>query len=174
MRGWCRFSTILSDARVKVAFARKGSKCLYSSWQHSRQQAFEYLERKLKLSKPHAAAMSQEPLRTTNQQTSVNVATAHQIYGLYRDGKDMSPVFKQSASSWQAYCCREKCRYTLWTADQVDTLMQTYAPPPILALYRKVRYAVLRVDIARFVILYWYGGLYADLDVFQTVQVTHK
>ena len=44
--------------------------------------------------------------------------------------------------------------------------MQKYAPAPILQLYLEVRYLVQRVDIARFFVLYLYGGLYADLDVF--------
>ena len=43
--------------------------------------------------------------------------------------------------------------------------MLTYAPPFVVALYKKVRYVVQRVDIERFFVLYLYGGLYADMDV---------
>ena len=94
------------------------------------------------------------------------VEAIHQIYGLYRDGKEMSRLFKLSAAAWEAYAKREQCEYRLWTANEVDTLMQLQAPDWVLQLYKDVRYAVQRGDIARFFILYKYGGLYADLDTF--------
>ena len=36
----------------------------------------------------------------------------------------------------------------------------------VVLLYRDVRFAVQRVDVGRFFILYVHGGLYADLDTF--------
>ena len=77
----------------------------------------------------------------------------------------MSQLFQLSSQSWQLYCRRRHCRYILWTADAIDTLMQKYAPHTILMLYKEVRSPVQQVDIARFFLLYIYGGLYADLDV---------
>ena len=73
--------------------------------------------------------------------------------------------FKLSSDAWQAYCRRNNCRYILWTADHLDWLILTYAPPFLEALYKKVRFVFQRVDIGRFFVLYVYGGLYADLDV---------
>ena len=93
------------------------------------------------------------------------VAIVHQIYGIFRDGVEMSPLFKLSSESWQAYCRRQSRRYILWTADVLDTLIQKFAPKSIVALYRDVRFLVQRVDIGRFFVLFAYGGLYADLDV---------
>ena len=77
----------------------------------------------------------------------------------------MSPLFELSSRSWKAYCCRQHCRYILWTPEAIDTLMQKYAPQDVVTLYQDVRFLVQRVDIARFFLLYAYGGLYADLDV---------
>ena len=78
----------------------------------------------------------------------------------------MSPLFKLSSNAWQAYCRRHKCRYVLWGADEIDTLTQKFAPESVVARYRDVRFVVQRVDIGRFFVLFAYGGLYADLDVF--------
>ena len=54
----------------------------------------------------------------------------------------------------------------MWGADMVDTMFSTHASPDIMRLYQKVKYGVQRCDIARFLILYRYGGMYADLDTF--------
>ena len=89
----------------------------------------------------------------------------HQVYGLFRDGKEMSGLFRLSSEAWQAYARRNECQYKLWTADEVDTLIQLEAPEWLQILYRDVRFPVQRVDVARFFILWKYGGLYADLDV---------
>ena len=92
------------------------------------------------------------------------VEAIHQIYGLYRDGKEMSELFKLSAEAWQAYARREQCEYKLWSANEVDTLMQLEAPAWVQTLYRDVRFSVQRAAVARYFILYKCGGLCADLD----------
>ena len=48
----------------------------------------------------------------------------------------------------------------------VDTLMTKHADRESMWLYENVRYRVQRCDLARFLILYHYGGMYADLDTF--------
>ena len=78
----------------------------------------------------------------------------------------MSGLFRLSSSAWQAYATRHQCEYKLWTADEVDTLMQLEAPDWLQILYRDVRFPVQRADVVRFFILFKFSGLYADLDVF--------
>ena len=56
-------------------------------------------------------------------------------------------------------------RYHLWNADEVDTLVKTRFGF-LWEAYQNVRYPVMRADIGRVAILYDYGGLYSDLDVF--------
>jgi len=48
--------------------------------------------------------------------------------------------------------------------------MKQEAPGWVKALYRNVRFPVQRGDVARFFILFKYGGLYADLDVFPNLE----
>ena len=61
---------------------------------------------------------------------------------------------------------QNNCRYILWTKEEIDALMASCAPKSVLDMYSAARYKVQRVDVARFMVLYAYGGLYADLDCF--------
>ena len=82
----------------------------------------------------------------------------------------MHELFKGSSSAWKIYAQLQHCKYKMWTADEVDTLMQQEAPVWLQTLYRDVRFPVQRVDIARFFILFKQGGLYADLDTFPNME----
>ena len=46
-----------------------------------------------------------------------------------------------------------------------DAIVQKACSQRVIEMYKNVRNLVQRCDIARFVILYQYGGIYADLDV---------
>ena len=78
----------------------------------------------------------------------------------------MCDTFAKSTMGWKASCDGLPAKYIMWDADMVDTLMRKHAPSEIMWLYRKPTYAIQRCDVARWVILYVYGGLYADLDTF--------
>ena len=82
----------------------------------------------------------------------------------------MSSLFKISSEAWQGYALRHLISYRLWTADEVDTLIQLEAPEWLQASYRNVRYTAQRAAVARFFILFKYGGLYADLDTFPNLE----
>ena len=151
---------------------RKGLKREFSNWHESKVKAFQCILNKISQPKKQSSeAACNLPARSQYAVDVPGVAIVHQIYGLFRDGEDMSQLFLLSHKSWQLYCTREQGRYILWTADAIDTLIQNYAPHNIATLYKEVRFLVQRVDIARFFILYLYGGLYADLDVLPNRQV---
>ena len=126
------------------------------------------IERLLKLARDEDCGI------TSTQQTSqastnliglsANVAMIHQIYGLYRDGKPMPPLFCESKRRWQQLAVNTNARYHLWDADEVDTLVKNHYGF-IWDGYKKCRYPVMRADIARICILHRYGGMYSDLDV---------
>ena len=150
-----------------MCLSQKGSKRIWSNWHKSKQEAFDLILNKI----AERRSPGKEPTGNASarsQQTCdvLGVNFVHQIFGLYRDGAEMPPLFKLSSEAWQAYSCRQGIPYILWTAEMIDTVMQKYAPHSILLLHKAVRYLVQQVDIARFVLLYVYGGLYADLDVF--------
>lgn len=86
----------------------------------------------------------------------------HQIYGLFNDGKEMPPLFQASSKAWSEYCDKNNHIYKLWNKEQVEELINTYTD---LKYFYDVKYPVMKCDIARFIIVYQFGGLYVDLDV---------
>ena len=97
--------------------------------------------------------------------TSSNVRWVHQMYGCFRDNKPMNARFLESKRRWEQVAVTMGARYHLWNADEVDTLVKTRFGF-LWEAYQNVRYPVMRADIGRVAILYDYGGLYSDLDVF--------
>ena len=93
------------------------------------------------------------------------VATVHQIYGMFRDGKSMPFLFQNSQLRWREVARQMGAQYHLWSADEVDALIKKHFPQ-FWAMYKSVPFPVMRVDIARICILHHYGGIYIDLDVF--------
>ena len=93
------------------------------------------------------------------------VAIVHQIYGMFRDGKPMPFLFQNSQRRWREVAKQMGAQYHLWSADEVDALVKKHFPQ-FWAMYKKVPFPVMRVDIGRICILYHYGGMYSDLDVF--------
>ena len=155
------------DGKFRMSLTQKGFKRIFSNWHKSKEEAFEFIMKKVaKLKTPDERPTGNALARSQQTCDVRGVTFIHQIYGLYRDGTEMSQLFKLSSEAWQAYCRRQRCTYILWTAEEIDTVMQKYAPHNILKLYKEVRYLVQQGDIARFFLLYMYGGLYADLDVF--------
>ena len=151
------------DSKVRMILSRSGESRVMSSWHGTREEAFEHIRRKC------ISMQRDEPASSHIHTEGEGVDCVHQIYGLYRDGKEMSELFKLSAKAWEAYASREQCNYRLWGADEVDRIIQQEAPDWVLELYRNVRLPVQRADVARFFILYHCGGLYADLDTFPNI-----
>ena len=90
------------------------------------------------------------PAMSHKRSVQAGVKAIRQLFGLYRDGKEMFGLFMLSPSAWQAYATRHQCEYKLWTVDEVDTLIQLGAHGWVQTLYRDVRFLVQRVDVARF------------------------
>ena len=153
---------VRADSKVRLYLYRKGQPRIISNWHHNSKEAFAHIQAKCISMKRDVPAMSHKE--------GAGVKFIHQLYGLFRDGKEMSPLFKQSSSAWQQYAIRHQANYKLWTADEVDTLILLKAPSWLTVLYRDLRFPVQRADVGRFFILYKYGGLYADLDVFPNLE----
>ena len=156
----------LRDNKIRMQLMLPCTKRLYSNWHATAQDAYVFLANKAK-SQQHGDIRLETPAIFREGANRSGVKVVHQMYGLFRDGAPMSTLFQSSSESWRQYCLRQTfCRYILWNADQLDSLVRKYAPPWLLALYIDVRYLVQRCDIGRFFVLFLYGGLYADLDVF--------
>ena len=146
----------------------------WGSWASTVEESFEkFVAKHSDLFVPNEAGRLRKLMHSPGSSRETPVTTVHQIYGLFRDGRPMPPLFAKSSAAWKSWCERLPAsgdglpaKYILWDADMVDTLMRKHAPSEIMWLYRKPTYAIQRCDVARWMILYVYGGLYADLDTF--------
>ena len=97
------------------------------------------------------------------QQPENPVKWVHQMYGMYRDGKEPGELFQLSRQRWQQVAAAMGAQYQHWEADMVDCLVRTHYPF-LWTTYQDVRFPIMRADIGRICVLHRYGGLYSDLD----------
>lgn len=121
-----------------------------------------------------------EPLRSHGAQVVCTYATKQVSLIRIGDGRDggIPPVIHQTAPSdrsrWPA--AWNRCRkswlanfpspdyaHLFWDDEDLDWLVRTHRPG-IYPLFRGFRRHICRVDLARYVLLHSYGGLYADMD----------
>jgi mannosyltransferase OCH1-like enzyme len=75
-----------------------------------------------------------------------------------------------SREKWKHY--HPDWKYMLWTDEFVDHYLQTYHPEYV-ELYQNYEYLIQRADMIRYFILYDYGGLYCDIDMFPLRNIDH-
>ena len=54
--------------------------------------------------------------------------------------------------------------YCLWNQTKIYNLIKLFYPN-LLQLYQKLEYRIQKIDFAKYIILYHYGGIYIDIDV---------
>jgi mannosyltransferase OCH1-like enzyme len=54
-------------------------------------------------------------------------------------------------------------RYQLWTKNEGDIFMMRHFPQ-YFSIYENVKYPIMKIDILRCCLLYFYGGMYIDMD----------
>jgi len=87
----------------------------------------------------------------------------HQIYINFYNLDEMPEVFKTCQKEVIKYCDENLYTYRFWDGKSCDRLIKKY--PEFQQMYHNVKYPIMKVDIIRFIILHYYGGLYLDLDV---------
>lgn len=85
----------------------------------------------------------------------------HQIFGLF--GDEMPEIFKMQQKKTKKWAQKNGYIYKLWDKKKCLNLISKY--PEFLDMYMNTRTEVMKVDIARFLILYHEGGVYLDMDV---------
>ena len=70
-------------------------------------------------------------------------------------------MFTLYVSSWKKY--NPNWLHIVWDDDSLLQLVD-FAFPQLSALYRAYPYPVMRADAARILLVYYYGGVYADMD----------
>ena len=75
--------------------------------------------------------------------------------------KDLTPYFKKASNSWK----RMNPNYTYRFYDDQDCLkFVTEHYPNFLKLYKDLYLPVQKADLFRYLVIYHYGGYYADMD----------
>lgn len=85
----------------------------------------------------------------------------HQIFGLLGD-TELPELFRINQQKTINWCRDNQYTYRLWDNISCTRLIKKY--PEFIELYNSVKYPIMKVDIIRFVILHYYGGLYLDMD----------
>lgn len=72
--------------------------------------------------------------------------------------------YRNYQQEWEKYYGnKEDTDYMLWNSKSIDELLNNY--PNIKKFYNELSHMIQKIDIAKYVILYHYGGIYIDMDV---------
>jgi mannosyltransferase OCH1-like enzyme len=72
------------------------------------------------------------------------------------------PALLRAVASWRRYAPRY--RYFFYTDSMCDAFMKETMGGDVYRAYCKLPMAVMKADLWRYCIVYWYGGIYADVD----------
>jgi mannosyltransferase OCH1-like enzyme len=76
------------------------------------------------------------------------------------------PVWKICYQSWLKEFPEPEYQHIIWNdEDDIDNLVK-YKFPEYWSLYSSFPFHILKIDFSRFCILYEYGGIYADMDIY--------
>lgn len=96
---------------------------------------------------------------------SKNGRIIHQVwFGTIPNKKEAAKVFKtleKYRNTW--ILLNPDWTYMCWNLQNCESLIKTHYPE-YLDLYKSYPYAIQRCDFIRYVFLYRYGGIYADMD----------
>ena len=91
----------------------------------------------------------------------------HQVYGIFDDGIPLEDIkeYKDAVDQTELYCFTNNIKYKMWSKKLCEELLVDKYPEYI-DLYNEFRYDIQRADFIRYIIIYEYGGIYIDCDMF--------
>jgi mannosyltransferase OCH1-like enzyme len=72
--------------------------------------------------------------------------------------------FKQSKEMTIQYCNKHGYKYYFWTEEKINELLNKIANE-YLNFYNNLRHPIQKIDFTKYIVLYYYGGIYFDLDI---------
>jgi mannosyltransferase OCH1-like enzyme len=100
----------------------------------------------------------------------------HQIFIAFPDSPiksiDDHPTFSECYKKTIDFCNNHGYEHSLWTESGIKALLKKY-PSYYTDLYNSFPQYIMKCDLARLLILYEYGGLYCDLDLFPVKSLDH-
>lgn len=91
----------------------------------------------------------------------------HQVYGIFQDGKTINdiPIFKECNTKTIQFAKDNHYDYRLWDhQDAIDLINKHY--PQYKELWEDFTQPIMKADFIRYLILYHYGGIYIDMDIY--------
>jgi mannosyltransferase OCH1-like enzyme len=82
-----------------------------------------------------------------------------------RDKNKWHPLWKKCHASWKKHFPEPEYQHVMWNDEDLNNLIQQYFSK-YFELYNSFPYHIIKIDFARFCILYQYGGIYADMDMY--------
>src|SRR5210317_521987 len=89
----------------------------------------------------------------------------HQIFFNIGKGElNEIPRFYQCYKNNKSKCKKQGIQYKLWSRKMVEDLLDKRENIEYKKLYYDFSQDIMRIDFARYLILYRFGGIYVDLD----------
>jgi len=91
----------------------------------------------------------------------------HQVYGIFQDGKSLSdiPIFRDCNEKTIRFAKEHNYEYILWDYQDSINLIHKYYPQ-YKQLWEDFTQPIMKADFIRYLILYHYGGIYIDMDIY--------
>jgi len=85
--------------------------------------------------------------------------------------ENIPPEWEASRNSWLSTCCNYT--YMFWTDKSIREFISAEFPW-FLSTFDSYPYDIQRIDAARILLLYYFGGIYSDLDIIRLDHCNHN
>ena len=93
-------------------------------------------------------------------QLKVNIPKV--IHQTYKSMEKLPGIWKKTPESWQLN--NPEWKYMFWSDDDCKKLVREYFPD-FLSIFNSYEYPIQRADAIRPILMYVFGGIYADCDI---------
>ena len=84
------------------------------------------------------------------------------------------PRFYECYQNNKKKCKKQGIQYKLWNQKMVEDLLEKQENKQFKRIYYEFDQDIMRIDFARYLILYRFGGIYIDLDIcMMNKSITH-
>jgi len=109
---------------------------------------------------------SKSKKRKTNKRGDDSKMVVHQIFFNIGKGELTEiPRFNECHKNNKKECKRQGIKYKLWTRKMVEKLLDKPKNKRFKKIYYDFSVDIMRIDFARYLILWNFGGIYIDLDI---------
>jgi len=87
--------------------------------------------------------------------------TIHQIW--FQGEDKIPPHLKEYHKTWVEL--NPNYEVLVWDEIKIDNLLTAFPDKKIVEMYKNYKYMIQKIDLAKYIILYMYGGTYIDMDM---------